>query len=64
MKARELFGWYHLNRERDRRLKEKRHAQSVSRDKAVRVRYIETFYYITHLKYIKIVHVEDPYGSR
>lgn len=33
MKAGELLGWYHLNRERDRSLKEKRHAESVSRDK-------------------------------
>lgn len=63
MKAGELLGWYHLNRERDRRLKEKRHAQSVSRDKAVRIRYIETLLY-NSFKYVKIVHTEDPYGSR
>lgn len=64
MKAGELLGWYHLNRERDRSLKEKRHAESVSRDKAVRIRYIEIYYYITHLKFIKIVPTEDRYGSR
>lgn len=64
MKAGELLGWYHLNREKDRSLKEKRHAQSVSRDKTVRIRYIETYYYITHLKYIKIVPIESRCGSR
>lgn len=64
MKAGELLWWYHLQRERDRRLKEKRHAQSVSRDKAVRIRCIETYYCITHLKYIKIVPTENHYGSR